>query len=155
MEQWISFLIALSAGVIIALLGYFLNIHTLKIERIKKELEQQNDATRSILAEIEANLHTANIAAQILGQKRVMLPFMDEAWKYHRGKIYDLPQNTQTALHQFYLSVMEANGVVNLNNLQLSYGAGFLDKPYQERVGDIAEKGGEALRLLKGSTKIG
>ena len=76
MEQLIGFLVALAVGVIIALLGYFLNLNTMKKERRKRADEQMCEATRSILAEVEANSNIANIAKQSLSGRRIMLPFL-------------------------------------------------------------------------------
>ena len=152
MEQFISFLIALAVGVIIALLGYFLNINTMKKEGEERANAQLSESIRSILAEVEANLNIANIAQRTLGEKRIMLSFLSEAWEYHRGKIYALPENVQIALHQFYISVIKANGIVPIN-LHLSYGAGYVDKPYCEEVIDITNKAEKLINLLKDCLK--
>ena len=152
MEQFISLLIALAVGVIIALLGYFLNIQTMKKEREEKANEQLGEAIRSILAEVEANEKIASSAERTLAEKRVMLLFLYEAWGYHRGKIYALPEKVQIALHQFYISVMEANGIVPIN-LQIGYGSGYVDKHYYEKVKDITNKAKELIQLLKDCLK--
>ena len=100
MEQLISFLVALAVGVIIALLGYFLNLNTMKKGKEERENEQLRETTRSVLAEAEANLNIASIAKESLAQKRIMLPFLHEAWGYQKGKVYALPENVKKVFVQ-------------------------------------------------------
>ena len=152
MEQLSGFLVVLAVGVIIALLGYFLNLNTMKKERVERANEQLCESTRSILAEVEANLSIAIKAKQSLSGKRIMLSFLSEAWEYHRGKIYAWPENVQTVLHQLYISVIEANDIVPIN-LQIGIGSAYVDKPYNENVTDIAQKAEKAIQLLKACLK--
>ena len=139
MEYLYGFMIALAVGVIISLLGYFLNLATLRREQKNQRKEQLHEAVRNLLVEIEANLDIANIAKGTLSGERIMMAFSDRTWEYHRGRIFALPEDVQTSLHQFYSSVVEANSVVK-QNLQLPYNAGYLDRTYNSKVDSISEK---------------
>ena len=139
MEYFYGFLVALAVGVVISLLGYFLNLRTLRNEEKKRSNEQLCEAVRNLLVEIEANLEIVGTAKDILGRERIMMAFSDRAWEYHRGRIYALPEDIQTSLHQFYMVVVEANSVVK-QNLQLPHNAGYLDTTHKSRVDSISEK---------------
>jgi hypothetical protein len=137
--------IALVAGIIIALAGYYLNIIFANRERKEKAKEQLQGAMRSILVEIEANL---GLAKQPF-KDTIMLPFLTEMWDYHKGEILALPPDMQTAIHQTYICIREANAIVQ-NNIHLPYGLGYYNSHYETKKSEIAEKANIAIKLCRG-----
>jgi len=142
-QQLYGFLIALAVGVIVALVGYFLNIRAANSERKGRAKEHLRGAMHSILVELETNLKVAK--QPFTGR---LVPFATEMWDYHKGGILELPKDTQTALHQVYIWVREANALVQ-SNLQLSYGLGYYNNEYQKKCTEIAKGAEEAIELLR------
>jgi MFS superfamily sulfate permease-like transporter len=143
-EYIYSFVAALAVGVIVALTGYFLNLSAMRKERKDRASEQLRSAIRSILVELKENSELAKKPMHT----NIMESFTAGVWDYHKGEIRELPQNVQTAIHEAYISIREANALVE-NNLRLPYGGGTLNDRYKEKKNEVTEKTAKAIELCK------
>jgi len=147
-EQFYAFVIALAIGVIVALAGYFLSINAAKREREERTKEQQINAGRSILSELNTNL---GIARQPFQGR--LIPFVTTMFAAHAGEITRLPNDLQNAVYQAYVEIHMGNAVVQTDLHKIAWGGGYLDNGYKELCKEIITKGESAKELLEGWLK--
>ena len=149
-EQLYYFVCAVTAGVIVALVGYFLNLNATRRERRERAKEQLRGATRGILVEVETNLKLAKQPYE-----GIVAPFPVSIWEAHQGEILRLPTDLQDALYQVYVEIQMANAIVQADLHKRGYEAvkisefGTSDE-YKMRRSKVAEKAKMAIKLLRG-----
>jgi len=140
MELWQQFLVYLGytviGGIIVGVVVHYLRQRGAKKDKLLS-------AMSNILVELNTNMALAKQPWQ--GR---LVSFATKMWDDNKGEILALPEDTQAALHQAYICVQEANALVQ-SNLQLPYGRGYYDKPYQEKCNEIAQTAGKAVELLR------
>ena len=141
-EQSYGLAIAVGTGVIVAVVGYFLNRRSAKRDAEERDKRQLLNTGRSILVEVETNLKLAEQPFQ-----NRLVPFVTSMWEAHKGMVIRLPKDLQDTLYQVYVEIQLANALVQ-SNLSLPYGKGYYNEDYKKKCSEITENAGKASELL-------
>jgi hypothetical protein len=139
-QQLIVSIVAIAFG---AVLGYWFNRRGVISERSATEQKQLRDAISSIFEEVRANGEIAN--RPWTGKQ---LPFLTDMWNTYKGQISKLQEDVRRPLHEFYIDVIRANSIVNLDLHKLPYNAGYLDDDYRKMCSQIANQVASVAGLL-------
>ena len=99
-----------------------------------------------MLYEIRAALRVVADPATL--HTNTLVTFSMDFWKSNASATALIGPDTENLLHGAYASMALANSVA-IQNLQLSYGAGYLNDPYRKHVVEMADAFEEAVPAIE------
>jgi hypothetical protein len=136
-------LIGAAVALVAVILAGYTSRQTLIKDRKLTEEAKLTGAIRGLNAEVGAIIE---FASRPWNSRMLTMP--DDMWRNHMSELYDLPEDTQTKLVEFYLEVAQLNSIVNTDLRKVPRGGGYLDNAYKDQCVVVVTKGKELKPLL-------